>query len=205
MTSSFIDWLTRVLTYGESIQVETPVETAAERDAILELLAIAFERHSLNVAGPPIAFDSGTAYRAAFVLARACWRLVVPEEDELLPLQLESEPSSPSAHLSADVTLCFLPAVYHRAAARNACGELVAELETLLRVWSLSGVLADLDGEPTTKPVFAEHRGLQLLYAERLARTGRPGWVPTRGTARELAERAFRERGKPMSIPLISE
>src|SRR5947207_8958621 len=113
MTSSFIDWLTRLLTHGESVQVEQPVENAADQRAILECLSTAFGRLALDVAGPPIAFDARTAFSAAFILARACWHLVAPEEDEPLPLHLEAEPASPSAHLSADVVLRFLPAIHH--------------------------------------------------------------------------------------------
>ena len=205
MMSPFIDWITRVLNEGESVQVGPPLEVAAERGPLHALLATAFNAQALDVAGSPISFDERTARAAAYLLARACWRLVAPEGDEPLPLELDAEPLSPSAHLSADVTLRFLPAVLHRAALRDAAGELVAEIERVLRAWPLSGVLADLDGTPTTAPEFGGHLGLQLLYAERLARTGRPGWVPLQGTARECAERAFRERGKPVPIPLPPE
>jgi len=66
-----------------------------------------------------------------------------------------------------------------------------------------SGVLADLDGTPATPPEFGGHPGLQLLYAERLAETGRAGWVPATGPAREWVERVYQERGKLM--PAVSK
>src|SRR5438477_435299 len=82
-----------------------------------------------------------------------------------------------------------LTAAHRRATLRDPGVTLAAELERVFRAWPLSGVLADLDAEPTTDPAFGGHPGLQLLYAERLVRTGRPGWVPKAGPAREWVER----------------
>ena len=84
-------------------------------------------------------------------------------------------------------------------------GVLVIGLERLLREWPLSGVLADLEGGPTTSINFGEHQGLQLLYAERLVETDRPDWVPTTGPAREWVERVYHERGKPVPAQLRPE
>jgi hypothetical protein len=164
------------------------------------LLRVAFDRHALDVAGPAVPFDPAAAVEAAVVLASACWSLV---SEEPVRLKLRCEPSSPSAHLSGDVTLRLLPAVYRRAKLR--AEPLAAELDALLRRWPLSGVLADLDGEPTTPPDFGGHPGIQLLYAERPAGTGRPGCVPADGPAREWVERVFAERCKPVSAPVSEE
>ena len=56
-------------------------------------------------------------------------------------------------------------------------------------------------------PTFGGHPGLQLLYAERLAGVGRPGWVPPSGPAREWVERVHSERGRPLpaAIPTLPE
>lgn len=192
----FADWLTRVLTRGESVQEAPPTLAPEERAGALAVLRAAFDGHALDVAGPPVAFDPDTALAAATALARACWLLVGAAENEPASLSFRAEPNAPSAHLSADLTLRLLPAVYRRAKLRGA-EPLAAEVESILRAWPLSGVLADLDGEPTAALDFGGHPGLQLLYAERLVATGRPGWVPAAGPAREWVERVYHERGKP--------
>lgn len=191
----FRDWLARVLADGESVQEEPPVLRDAERPPVIADLRAAFERHALDVAGPPVAFDPAAAVGAAVVLARACWQLVGGDPEAI---DVGVKPAAAAAHLSADVTLRFLPVVYRRARARITDGEPTTALDRLLRAWPLSGVLADLDGEPTTPPDFDGHPGLQLLYAERLVATGRVGWVPKAGPARAHVERVFAERGRPL-------
>jgi len=192
----FRDWLTRVLVHGESVQAAPPPDPRAERDSILVVLREAFDRIALDVAGPALPFDPDAALAAATTLARACWLLVAPEEAELLTLPMPAEPATAAAHLSVDVTLRLLPAVHRRAVLREPGAGLAAAIAAVLRAWPLSGVLADLDGESTTPPDFDGHAGLQLLYAERLLLTARPGWVPKSGAAREWAERVFAERGR---------
>jgi len=200
---TFSDWLERVLTHGESVQ-DSPPSPAADSVAEETLLRAAFATHALDVAGPPLTFDPVTACRAANTLARACWFLV-GDTEERITLSLKGE-QSPAAHLSADITLRFLPAVYRRARSREPDGELARQLDALLRAWPLSGVLADLDGSPTTFPDFGNHYGLQLLYAERLVVTGRAGWVPVSGPAREYAERVHQELGKQLpTLPTPTE
>ncbi|HVK14153.1 MAG TPA: hypothetical protein VM597_35760 [Gemmataceae bacterium] len=197
--TDFHDWLRSVLDHGKSVQDSPPSLPIRGRPEVVEVLRVAFADQVLDVAGPLVAFDPAIALEAADVLARACWSLVAGES---VALELSAEPASPSAHLSADVTLRLLPGVYRRARAGDASGDLVAALDRVLRRWPLSGVLADLDGEPTTPPDFGGHPGLQLLYAERLAHTGRPGWVPADGPARQWAERVFSEVGRPLPAPL---
>jgi hypothetical protein len=195
----FHDWLDCVLTSGESVQDAPPWFAPAERPAIETRLRAAFELHTLDIAGPPIAFDSETAIRAAVELARACWALVSAADDDsriALPAA-----NTPAAHLSADLTLRFLPNAYRRARLRVPDGPLTKSLDCLLRAWPLSGVLADLDGTPTLAPDFG-HAGLQLLYAERLVNTRRAGWVPPDGAAREWTERVFAEAGLSLPEPL---
>lgn len=200
--TSFRDWLSRLLREGESIQESRPALSSFEEPGVVAELREAFDRHALDIAGPPVPFDESAARGAALTVAEACWHLVSAEGEEPVSLKLEAEPGSPAAHLSADVTLRFLPAVYRRSRARFAQGPLTRELERIFREWPLSGVLADLDGRPTTPPEFGGHPGLQLLYAERLVRFNRPGWLPGNGAAREWAERVYQERNKPMPAPL---
>ncbi|HEY1191974.1 MAG TPA: hypothetical protein VGE74_30370, partial [Gemmata sp.] len=196
----FRSWLDRVLAAGESVQDAPPRLAPAEYPAVTDRLRAAFDVHALDVPGTPLDFDPDAALRAATALARACWALVSAEGHEPLAL---GAPATPAANLSADVTLQFLPAAYRRARGRAPNGPLATEIERVLRAWPLSGVLADLDGAPGTEPDFGGHRGLQRLYAERLALTGRAGWVPRTEPARAWAECAFAERGAlmPESLP----
>jgi hypothetical protein len=198
----FRDWLSRLLHEGESIQETPPRLSPSEEAGVIADLRAAFDRHALDVAGPRLVFDEPAAFGAARVVAEACWILVATDGTERVALKVGAEPGSPAAHLSADVTLRFLPAVYRRTRARFSEGPLIAELDRVLREWPLSGVLADLDGSPTTLPEFGGHPGLQLLFAERLVRFNRPRWLPANGPAREWAERVYQERNKPMPAPL---
>ena len=193
----FADWLARVLTHGESVQDAPPELANAERPAALAALRMAFEVHALDVGGPPVAFDPAAAEWAAVTLARGCWRLAAADE-EPLPLDPGPKVPTPAAALSADVCLRLLPAVLRRARLRDPEGALVSELSTVLRRWPLSGVLADLDGEPAAPPAFDGHPGLLMTYAERLADAPRAGWVPATGPAREWVERVFAGRGRPL-------
>jgi hypothetical protein len=195
----FHDWLDRVLTDGESVLEAPPRLASDERPAVEARLRAAYDLDALDVAGPPLAFDPAVAGRAAHALACACWALVGLEADE--PDVVLAPVRAPAAHLSADVTLRFAPDVYRRARVRDPNSPLATALDRLLRAWPLSGVLADLDGTPTTEPDFG-HPGLQLLYAERLAAARRSGWVPAGGAAREWAERVFAERGLTLPEPL---
>jgi hypothetical protein len=193
----FLDWITRVFSSGESVQDGPPSLLPGERSAVEHYLRNVFKECALDVAASPISFDPVAAIGAAELLAEACW-LLVAEEDEPKPLGIESSPSSPSTDLSTDIALRFLPAVYRRAKLHQPEGTLTIELDRILRMWPLSGVLANLDGKPSSKLDFGGHSGLQMLYAERLLETGQPGWVPTSEPARSWVERVFRERGKPL-------
>jgi hypothetical protein len=187
------------------VQDAEPVLAADERGLVESLLEAAFEQHSLHVAGPPVTYDPKAGIAAAQVLARACWLHAIGNESDTVALNLEADPCSSGAHLSADVTLRFLPAVLRRARARQAESGLVKALDRILRAWPLSGVLADLDGTPTATLDFGGHPGLQLLYAERLAATDRVGWLPPPGPAREWVERVYHERGIPIPALVLEE
>lgn len=194
----FPEWLSRVLSGGESVQDAPPALAASEYAEVERLLREAFDVLALDVPGPPIPFDAEAAVAAAGVLAVACWRLV---GDESFGPRLGEIPRSPAAHLSADVCLRFLPAVYRRARFRDPESALTRDLAELLRGWPLSGVLADLEEPPPTPTDFHGHAGLQVLFAERLFAVGRPSWVPESGPPREWAERVFLERNKPLPAP----
>lgn len=193
----FREWLDRLLLSGEAVFPFRPAFESRVPPEGVELLRAAFRTRALEIAGPSIEFHPETAARAARTVAAACWRVVSGEaEPEFDPT---GEPHSAAEQLSADVTLRFLPPVYRRARAQDPAGPLTQALESILRAWPLTGVLADLDGEPKHPPDGGGHPGLQLLYAERYAATRRPGWLPPAGPSREWVERVFAERG--LSIP----
>lgn len=200
----FTNWLTRLLSEGASLQDAAPALPPHERPAVERVLRRTFEEDALDVAGPPVSFDAIAALEAAEATAWACWSLV-SGEDDVSPIRMNATPRSPASHLSVDVLFRFLPGILHRAQLRDPQGKLTLALDGLLRRWPLSGVLAGLDGSPTTALDFGGHPGLQLLYAERLIEAGQPGWVPTDESARAWAEHVYRERGKPLPEIIAKE
>lgn len=159
---------------------------------VRDVLQGAYAVHALDVAGPAIPFEPGVAEAAAAVVFRACRALVDREErpEELArSLALPRPPASPSDHLSADLTFRYLPGIYRRARGIDPGDSLVSSLAALMRLWPLSGVLADLDDGPDPPPDLTDHPGLMLLYAERFARLGgrRPSWRPS-GRAAEFVD-----------------
>lgn len=154
---------------------------AADRaDDAVPILQEAYTLHALTVAGPPLPFDAETALTAARLLHRAAWLLLHPGESigEAAALRMPAAPSRPEQHLSADLLLRYMPTLQRRARALLPSDEVTIALEQILRDWPLSGVLSDLKDAPRGALDFGGHAGLQLLYAERLARHERPAWFP---------------------------
>jgi MoxR-vWA-beta-propeller ternary system domain bpX4 len=161
----------------------------APRDRIsppaVAFLTEAFKIHSGAVAGPLIAFDSETASAAAEFLRQSSWALVNHDErmaDLEKRLNVLGSPRTPSQHLSADLTLRYLPQVLRRARGLNPDDPLVERVAKLLRRWPLTGVLSDIEEAPIAPVDLGSHPGLLLLYAERLTKNDRPGWRPERST-----------------------
>ncbi len=154
-------------------------------------LAEAYEVYRLEIAGPALPFEPTIAFEAAALLQMACRALVsrVDRVDDLTrQIRMSRPPARPGDHLSADLTLRYLSQVHHRARAADPNDPLVAILESVLREWPLSGVLADLDDGPSRALDLGDHPGLCLLYAERLGRRDRPAWRPGGRLARETLE-----------------
>ncbi len=116
--SPFAEYVGRLPRDGSALLKGPPERTRqADQDAVA-FLERALDSFCLTVAGPPLGIDAATALAAALVY-RACWRLVdrsLPSAE--LPRFLEplAPPRSLAEHLSADLTLRFLPQVQHRAA-----------------------------------------------------------------------------------------
>lgn len=199
----FSSWLSRVLSEGISDQAAAPAFTASDDEQALASLRTAFDRCALDVAGPELAFQPLIGLPAAKFLANASWAYVAHAEE--VELAWKVEPQTPSDHLSADVVWRFLPTLLRRAKLRNAESPLVQSLKTVLCRWPLSGVLADLEEAPTGELDFGDHRGLRMLYAERLVRFPRAKWVPTEEEGREWVEAVFLQQNKPLPITIPVE
>ncbi len=202
--NTLAEFLRSLLIDGSAMLRERPALISGDR-AASELLAKEYSSYQMEIAGPPVDFDAETAVTAAGWVWSACWFLVSHEEDPKLVESTLTPPAPPltaADHLSADLTLRFLPGVYRRAFAVAPDDVLTRSLSRLLRLWPLSGVFADVTDDPLTAPEFKGHPGLALLYAERLAEHFKPAWIPLNGPAREYVELVFAERG--MRLPEIA-
>jgi hypothetical protein len=179
---ALVNFLERVLRDGQAVLRARPLPAQRDLAAARRLLEDAYDAYALSVAGPELPFDADTALAAAECLRQACWFLLVRDEpDEQLEQRvvLAGRPQTPANHLSADLVLRYMPAIYHRAKALAPEDRLPARLAEILRRWPLSGVLADLPEGPSEPIDLGGHRGLMLLYAERLAQHEKPAWAPT--------------------------
>jgi hypothetical protein len=186
---SLVAFLHRLFRDGTVVLRERPRLDSGSRAEALALLGGAYAAYRLDVAGPPVDFHGDTALAAGEFLGGACWFLVnrsEPAAELGRCLTLPGRPAVPAQHLSADLVLRFLPQVHRRARSLAPDDRLTAILADVLRRWPLSGVLADVTEAPLTPPEFG-HPGLELLYAERLARTEKPAWLPE-GPGREYVE-----------------
>jgi MoxR-vWA-beta-propeller ternary system domain bpX4 len=179
----FHEFLTQLLDQGKIVFRSSFTPRDRPSPAAVAALAGAFETVSLAVAGPPIAFHPEVACAAAEFLRQSSWALVSRHErmTELEErLKMPCTPLTPSEHLSADVTLRYLPQVMRRARGLDPSDPLVEHMANVLRRWPLSGVLSDIEAAPLAPLEFGRHPGLLLLFAERLAAHDRPGWRPQR-------------------------
>lgn len=187
------------------VSAETPADTPVTA-ATVAILDHVFRAETLDLAGPPLAFDAAVAVGAARVFREACRAVYDPSQDEeelARRLTWEAHPESPDHHLAADLVFRFLPQVYRRARAVSPLGPLPTMLQRLLADWPLSGVLAALDDGPSAPPDLGEHPGIGMLYAERFLRREHPKWRPVgRGLEwLEIVRPAPRDAPVGRSIP----
>jgi hypothetical protein len=177
---AFAEFLKRLLEEGSVVMHARPEIRPADQKAAGELLAAAFADERLEVAGPLLTYDAKVAIAAAECVWFACWFLLHHGEPagDLEKLLTLLPPRNPAQHLSADLTLRYLPQVHRRARSLAADDVLTGLLTTLLRQWPLSGVLSDVEEAPLTPPEFDGHHGLLMLYAERYAAHPKPAWTP---------------------------
>ncbi len=190
--ASLVEFVGGLFEEGRVVLRGRPVPGEDEDPAVRELLGAAFDLHRLDVAGPPIDFDFPAALMAADLLRQACWFLLnrsEPVEEMERRLAPRRGPRTAPEHLSADLTLRFLPQVHRRALAIAPGDRLAKLLAEVFRRWPLSGVLSDLAEGPDDVGDLGGHPGLWLLYAERLARRDRPAWRPRLDGPRGYVER----------------
>jgi hypothetical protein len=162
-----------------------------DRRELEEVLRSAFNEYRLDVAGPLIELDADAAVGAAYYTSLACWFAAshdeTPEQVKGL-LKMPDVRATSQAALSVDLTLRYVVTVHRRAQAQNREDVLAKLLSDTLRRWPLTGVSSDVAEPPTGDLTFAGHRGLELLYAERLAGNYRESWLPAEGRLREMVE-----------------
>jgi hypothetical protein len=197
---ALVNFLERVFRDGEAILRARPLPKQSDLAAARRLLENSYGTYALRVAGPELPFDGDIALAAAECLRQACWFLLVrdePDEHVEQRVVLAERPRTPANHLSADLVLRYVPAIYHRAKALAPDDRLPARLAEILRQWPLSGVMADLPEGPSARIDLGGHHGLMLLYAERLAQAEKPAWVPTGETLAHV-ELVYHHLGRDM-------
>jgi hypothetical protein len=201
--TSFHEFLTQLLNEGRVVFRSNSAPRDRPRPQDIALLEEAFRAYSLSVAGPAVPFDPAIAYSAAELIRQASWSLV-NHDDRILHLKdrlkMPIDPATPAHHLSADLTLRYLPQILNRARVLDPGDPLGDLFEGVLRRWPLSGVLSDVAEAPLTSLEFGAHHGLLLLYAERLAANDRLAWRPGQaGPGLEYYQLVTAERGRAKS------
>src|SRR5262249_39693519 len=145
--TSFHDFLTQLLNEGRVVFRSNRAPRDRPRPEDIALLAEAFQAYSLSVAGPPVPFDPAIGYSGAELIRQASWALV--NHDDRIShlkarLEMPIDPVTPAHHLSADLTLRYLPQILNRARVLDPGDPLIELFNGVLRRWPLSGVLSDL-------------------------------------------------------------
>jgi len=198
--TSFHEFLTQLLSEGRVVfrSAKGPQDRPLPED--IALLEKAYDSHRLSVAGAMIPFDPAVAYSAAELIRQASWAIVNHADgitDLKKRLKMPIEPKTATHHLSADLTLRYLPQILNRARGLDPTDRLIGILEDLLRRWPFSGVLSDVAAGPVGSLEFDGHAGLLLLYAERLAANDHEAWRPARPSLGwDYYELVMDERGR---------
>jgi MoxR-vWA-beta-propeller ternary system domain bpX4 len=196
----FHEFLNQLLNEGRVVFRSTRAPHDRPRPQDIAVLEKAYLAHGLSVAGPDIPFDPAVAFSAAELIRQASWALV-NHDDRISHLKkcltMPIAPVTPAHHLSADLTLRYLPQIFNRARVLDPCDPFVDLLRELLRRWPLSGAISDVAEAPLASLDFGGHLGLLLLYAERLAVNDRKAWRPAEGgPGWEQYELVIQERGR---------
>ncbi len=163
-TTTYQEFLTELFDEGKIVFRTAPRDRPSP--SAVAVLAEAFQALSITVAGPPIAFDPQIACAAAEFLRQSAWALVSRDDrtrDVEKRLKMPDCPLTPARHLSADLTMRYLPQVLRRVRGLDPSGSLVARLASVLRAWPLSGVLSDVKEAPLVPVEFRRAFGAHAL------------------------------------------
>lgn len=207
--SPLAEFLERLFRQGRVVYRQRPSPQPRDRAEAVAELERAFEADRLDLAGPPVAFDPDAALAAAGLVWRAGWFLLRRDEPvEVLERELALADPGPGAtvdaHVSADLTLRYLPQLHRRARALAPGDRLHERLAEVLRGWPMSGVLSDLEAGPASPPAFGGHAGALLRYVERWSRHQRPAWLPA-AEAADLLELVLEGQGQARPAALWKE
>jgi len=201
--STLAEFLEQLLHSGRVTFAAPPSPGHAQMADAQRVLERAFAVQARTLAGPALPFQPRVALACAELVRQSCWFLVRHDEPVGTVLQrLELPPPASAAdHWTGDLLLRYLPQIYRRARALAPADPFGDVLAQRLREWPLSGVLGDVADAPVPPPELDGHPGLLLLYAERLVKHPKPGWLPA-GRGREYVELVCRELGAPGAVLL---
>src|SRR4051794_12591654 len=115
---SFHDFLTELLNKGRVVFRSNKAPRDRPRSQDIALLEQAYRAYRLRMAGPAVPFDPAVGYSAAELIRQSSWALV-NHDDRVSHLKerlnMPIEPLTPAHHLSADLTLRYLPQIFNRA------------------------------------------------------------------------------------------
>src|SRR5436309_1707275 len=112
---SFLEFVRGLVDEGEVVLSAPPRPSASQRAEAAPFLESVYSDYRLEVAGPLVEFDAGTAVAAGELVWEACWFLVNHEEPEAelgKRLFMPAQPTKASHHLSADLLFRYLPQIH---------------------------------------------------------------------------------------------
>ncbi|KAA3440712.1 hypothetical protein [Rufibacter hautae] len=145
--------------------------TPEEEDLVTELLALEYEKESLNYPFTPPAFDGPAALWGAQTVYSASQLLLYREnqaEELSFLLPAYSNTLTPEAVLSIDLCLRFLPPLLEQASSIDNQDALISVLEQHLQQWHYSAVGYDLALENLSFETVLSDNCLLQLYADRV-------------------------------------
>jgi len=161
-----------VLTPGD-IKPEKWIEQTVQRDSesLISYLKSLHAALLLKLPGQPLAFHQDAALWGARMVFTLCattvFREIEPQELLAWLSQTMPFPTSPEAHLSADISLCYLPDI-HELVCRIADGDpLLSFIDQLALSVPLSSIGMKLPKQPDLITI-SNHQGLNQLHAERV-------------------------------------
>lgn len=172
------------------------IETEAAHDPlILQLLATWHAEAARDLGGPPLPINESAALHGTRLLFRAAWCYLqrdTGKNEVTMLLQEESIAApDPAWQFSADLALCYLPAVFRMAQALAPGDPLLTALRNLAFHYPLSGTAIPPENDIPAADLTAwenlqSHSGLQQLFLDRILITHARHWLNHPPTAQAL-------------------